>query len=80
MYFQYATKYGVQTDTLRGVAQASRCIPEVIRQILLMLVNDLEILFQQDLVIIYFVRLIVTSVLSFNSRVFLAEATTNITK
>ena len=76
MYFQYATKYGVQTDTLRGVAQASRCIPEVIIRPLLMLLKNLYILLQQDLIILYFVPLNVTRVLSFDSRVFLEEAAT----
>ena len=40
----------------------------------------MDILLQQDLVILYFVLLNVTSVLSFDSRVFIAEVTTKITK
>ena len=44
-----------------------------------MLLKNLDILLQQDLVIIYFVCVNMTSVLSFNSAVFLAEATTKIT-
>ena len=80
MDFHYATNHGVQTFTLRDVAQASWCIPEAIQRLLLSMLKNMDILLQQDLVILYFVLLNVTSVLSFDSRVFLAEATTKITK
>ena len=45
-----------------------------------MLVKNLDILLQQDQVILYFVLFNVTSVLSFESRVFLAEVMKKITK
>jgi hypothetical protein len=45
-----------------------------------MLLKNLDILLRQDLVILYFVLLNVMNVLSFDSRVFLAELTTKITK
>jgi hypothetical protein len=76
----YATKHGVQASTVRDVAQTSRCIPEAIRLLILMLPNNLDILLLQDMVILYFFLLNVTNVLSFDSRVFLAELTKKITK
>ena len=76
----YATKHGALTDTLRDVAQASWCIPEAIWKLLLMMFNNMDILLQQDLSILYFILLNVTSVLYLDSWVFLSEVTAKITK
>jgi hypothetical protein len=77
----HATQHGAQAATVRDVAQTSRCIlPEAIRRLLLMLLKNLDILRRQDLVILYVVLLNVMNVLSFDSRVFLAETTTKSTR
>jgi hypothetical protein len=76
----YATKHGAQAATVRDVAETYRCIPEAIRRLLLMLLKNLDILLRQDLVILYSVLLNVMNALFFDSRVFLAELTTKITK
>ena len=80
MDFHYATKHGEKTANIRGVAQASWCITEAIQQLLIIFLKNMDILLQQYLVIPYFVLLNVASVPSLDSRVFLAEATTKITK
>jgi hypothetical protein len=76
----YATNHGAQAATVRDVAQTSRCIPEAIQRLILMLLKNLDILLWQDLVILYCFLLNVTNVFSFDSRVFLAELMTKITK
>ena len=80
MSCHYDTKHGAQAATLREMAQASWCVPGAIRQLLPMLLKNMDTLLQQELVIIYFIRLNVMRVISFDSRVFLAEVTKKITK
>ena len=64
----------MQAATLRDVAQASRCKSEAIRQLLLLMMKNMDILLHQDLVVLYFDRLNLTKRDFSDSRVFLGEA------